>query len=522
MNILIVVPRYKPAVGDFYDFPLGLAYISAILKHNGFSVHVLNLNHVAGSLGDLITDWIEHNDIDVLCIGGLCVHYPHIREILTHAKTAKPGIITIAGGGLITAEPELMIENLPLDFGIIGEGETTIIQIAQALDAGSDPADIPGVIYSRNNTIVKTSERAVIDDLGQIPFPDYDGFGIDFYLDHQLPSDGYYMYPYDKPRMLPIISSRSCPYNCTFCFHPLGQKYRRRPLDNFFDELHLLIDKYRINLLAVIDETLAASKGRVKDFCQLIKSCNIKWMTQLRVTAVDEEILEMLKDAGCYYISYGIESACNEILKSMKKFITLSDIEKALELTQKYQIGIQGNFLFSDREETFETVCRTVDWWLKHPQYHIHLNTLVPYPGSDDYQYCIKKGIILNRLKYIEDGCPVFNFSRMTAQEYTKVYSFLYDTRINAKYLHLAEVLAVEQAGISPVRCCELVTLTFRCCQCGQINTYRNYGGTINNFFKIACRHCNQRSDISPEKFPHFARTMRGNLTANQPEEVKV
>jgi anaerobic magnesium-protoporphyrin IX monomethyl ester cyclase len=500
VNYLIVVPLYKSRVGDFYDFPLGLAYISAVLKQNGVNVSVLNLNQVGGTLDKLLADRIEHDNIDVLCTGGLCVHYLKIKEILTLAKTIKPEIITIVGGGLISSEPQLMAENLAMDFGVIGEGDVTIAELSQSLGAKADPAGVKGLIFNRDGQIVKTPERDPIDDLASIPFPDYDGFGVEAYLDNQYPSDGYYMHPYDHPRILPIISSRSCPYNCTFCFHPLGRKYRRRPLDNFFNEVEFLIDKYRLNLLAVLDETLAASKGRVKEFCQRIKSFNIKWMTQLRITAVDDEILAMLKDAGCYYISYGIESASNKILKSMKKFITIEDIEKGLALTQKHQIGIQGNFLIGDREETFDDVCKTIDWWLAHPNYHLNVNTLVPYPGSEAYQYCIEQGLIQDRLNYIETGCNVVNMTRMPKEQFAKVYSFLYEIRTNLKYFQPVDIFSGEKVGSSSIRKTDLVGFTFKCSQCGAVNSYRNFIIEPSVLIKLACRHCNQRSDIRFDK----------------------
>ena len=367
MNFLIIVPKYNKDY-FYYDFPVGLAYIAAAIKQAGYNVKCLNLNHHnIENQASLIKDAIEKWNINIVCTGGLVVHFNSILQILVTAKQTRPNIITIVGGGLISCEPELIFKALPVDIGVLGEGDKTIQEIADALANQKSFENIKGIIYRKTDgTQTITEPRDSISDLSELAYPDYEGLGLDFYLDNLLPYDTTNFHVLDKPRIMPVISSRSCPYQCRFCYHPIGNKYRSRPLDDFFNEIEFLIERYNVNGLLIIDELLCHSKERLKAICQRLKGYNLKWMAQLRVDSVNEELLQMMKDAGCFNISYGIESAHNDILKSMKKNTTLDQIENALDLTYKTGISLQGNLLFSDRSETSETIEHSINWALNN------------------------------------------------------------------------------------------------------------------------------------------------------------
>ena len=133
MRILVVAFSFYNKVGDFYDFPLGIAYISASLKKAGFDVHCLNLNHHENP-EQALSDSITAKNIDILCTGGLSVHFDKIESILSFAKTINPRLVTIVGGGVITADPLAIFELLPMaDYGVIGEGEVTIVELISAI-----------------------------------------------------------------------------------------------------------------------------------------------------------------------------------------------------------------------------------------------------------------------------------------------------------------------------------------------------------------------------------------------------
>jgi anaerobic magnesium-protoporphyrin IX monomethyl ester cyclase len=492
MNYLLIAPQYTTYFGGHYDFPLGLAYISAALKSNGYNVHCLNLNH-RQDIYDAIRNSIVENNIDVVCTGGGCIHYVQISNILTAAKHYKPSVITVLGGGIFSCEPEVMLRSMSLDLGVINEGEITIVELARAFESGQDFGAIDGIAYLRGGEFIETKPRSPIMDLSTVAFADYDGFEFDYYLEHLNPSDAYYLYPFDKPRVVPMISSRSCPYSCTFCYHPLGKKYRSRPLDNFFAELDVIVNKYKINILAIYDELFTVNNERLEEFCARIKPYHIKWIPQLRVDSVDEGLLRTMKDAGCFYVSYGLESADNSVLESMKKQINISQIEHALALTKNLGIGIQGNFIFGDPAENIETINTTINWWIKNLKYQIQLTTLVPYPRSPLYVDAVEKGIIKDKLRYFEEGCPVVNLTQMDDSLAWKLRNYI-ETEIWNNNRIYAEIIEVKNTGYDSLKG-KIFTLIVACPHCTETVGYNNFNPD-HGYFKLGCRKCNGRFDL--------------------------
>jgi len=493
LNFLIVVPRYVSKVGAYYEFPLGLAYISSALKSKGFNVFCLNLNHQSDSVATAIKNAIRQNHIDVVCTGGLSPHYHKIDDILKETKKVSPEIITIIGGGLFGSEPEIMLRSLAADYGVFEEGEETIVELATALENATDPKQVKGIMFvDDHNNIVTTKLRDSIQDLDSIPWPDYEGLGIREFLDMQMPYNSYYLYPFDNPRLMPMISTRSCPFSCTFCYHPIGKVYRKRSLDDFFKELEYLIDSYNINMVSLLDELFSVKKERMLEFCARIKSYNIKWIAQMRVGDIDKETISALKESGCFYISFGLESISSEVLKSMKKKIKSEQIDIALKLTRNANIGIQGNFIFGDLAETEETAQETLDWWKVNIQYQINLGFIIPYPGCENYKYAVKNGLIKDKLAYIKTGCPPINLTKLPQAQYAKLQrkvAYYQDAyRISGKIISQKKIQENESHKE------EAYSLTVQCPYCNSISIYKNMPKIYYSIYdRLACRNCNQK-----------------------------
>jgi radical SAM superfamily enzyme YgiQ (UPF0313 family) len=140
-------------------------------------------------------------------------------------KKIKPSVVTILGGGLVTSDPKLVLDAIMPSVCVVGEGDLTVVELAGAIENGNDFLDINGVVYYDNSgRFVCTPSRAAIDDLDSLPYPDFEGFGIDRYMQLLRPSDNQFMNIIDEPRYVPIMSSRSCPYRCTFCSQNIGRK----------------------------------------------------------------------------------------------------------------------------------------------------------------------------------------------------------------------------------------------------------------------------------------------------------
>lgn len=484
MNYCIVMPKLTQINDQSYPFPIGIAYVSASLKASGRNVKAYNLNYKDGDIADLVGNLIRDYNVDVLATGGLTAQYRRLREILDAAREAKPDIILAVGGGIITSSPIPAMEALEIaDYGMIGEGEITICELADALEGKRDIHAVDGIIFKENGDWHITQPRAEIMDLDSIPYPDYEGFEFGELL-NKTPTD---LYALGKSRFGFVSFGRSCPFNCTFCFHPSGTRYRKRSLQSVFTEIDYLIEKFDIRNIAVTDELFATNVEDVRAFCTEIEKRNLGFSISMRVDVVNREMLELLRDHGCIQISFGLESADNRILESMNKHITIEQIDYALSLCNELGIPAQGNFIFGDAAETVETANNTIKWWKEHPQYTISTTVLILYPGSVLYQNACKNGIIKDEVQFIKDGCPITNVSRMTNEEYR-------DMVLAINMLPQGRTAVLKDASIRYIGFGKM-DYTARCPHCGEFNTWRSLD-PFRSLNPLFCEHCNHSMHV--------------------------
>lgn len=499
MRVLLIVPRFVEKPGDFYEFPLGLCYISSSLKKAGFEVDGLNLNLTSGSVTDAVYAAVNGNGYDVVGTGGLSHHFTMIRSILAAAKVADSAVFTMAGGGLVSSEPELICAAMEMDAGIIGEGEITAVELVRTLDQGKSIENVAGIVYHHNGVCSITPSRPPIIDLDTIPWPDYELFDVRNYLDSQCPNDNYYTAIFDKPRVLPVISSRSCPYNCSFCYHPLGHKYRTRSISSVLEEIRYYQHEYQLNVISLLDELFSLDFERVEEFCTGMIDLDLKWIAQMRVDRVDKPLLKRMYDSGLYYISYGIESASQVILDSMRKQTCVGQIDRALDLTSKEKIGIQGNLLFGDPAETLETARESLKWMCQNMHYGLNMNYLIPYPGTSIYQSGFESKLIPDKLEYLETGCPQVNLTSMSQED-------LLCIRDEIMYTQSENRFWAREAVATPINGDQDLALFHAICpHCGHRNLYRNFRVGNITVAKVACRNCMQRFDYKTSIFPKNA-----------------
>lgn len=493
MKFLLVLPNFGE--GYAYNFPLGIAYVSSALKRAGHQVSCMNLNHEPGSDVDAVARAVRELDPDAFATGTVSTFYSRVHDYFAAAKSVKPEIVTIGGGGLVSGAPGAMVRRLPMDFGVLGEGEETIVKLARCLEDRGDPQTVNGLVYlGADGAPVFTPERAPIRDLATLAWPDFEGFDVDRLVDEQTNSDNLFYEMADHPRSLPMIASRSCPFKCTFCFHPTGRIYRQRPLDDFFAELEFLIERYRINMVDILDELFAYKRDRLEEFCARIKGYGVKWWTALHVRVVEPDVIDMMRDAGCVMVSYGLENVHEAILSGMEKKSTQPMIERAMAATFGKGMAIRGNFLFGDPAETEETANYTLDWWARHRHYQISLIPLLILPGSPVYQRAVAEGRLKDDPTSIETWKANVSqlddevFARMTRRLYVFSTTLLLPARIVE-----AEWLETEGRDGRP-----RYALTSVCPRCGERTTVQGVGGPSIRAMssRRACRTCGAYADI--------------------------
>jgi len=522
MKVLLVIPRYSPHWSEFYQIPLGLGYIASALREAGHEVSGLNLNHVKGDVSALIMDKVLEFDPDVCASGALSPFLSILQEIFSAAKNAKRSITNIAGGGIVSGEPEMSLRVMDIDVGVVGEGEQTTVELLDCLEKSGDLNAVEGITYiNKQRETVETVARTQVRDLGEIAWPDLELLEMDTNISNQRAHDSYFFHsePNSNPRCVDMITSRSCPFSCTFCFHPVGKIYRERPLDDFFAELDSVIERYQVNMVAIIDELFSLKRRRLLEFCERIAPYNLQWMVQLHVSSVDDETLKAMKDTGCSYISYGIESMSLPVLYSMEKKSKPERIDAALALTQKHRIGIQGNLLFGDKAETLDTANESMHWWAYNRKYQINLTPLIVFPGSPDYYDALKDEMIDDRQSYVRDIPVEFNISQMNDTDIGMVRFMIHV--FASSILNLAPITSFEKSKVQLPDRDTAYDISWECPGCAAHNHYQNTimpaGTGVST--RLTCRECLMRWDI--ENKAHFKSTSELNDAGNRSRQKR-
>lgn len=437
LNILFVVPHYRTyGMANHYVMPLGILYVSAYVKREHIAnVFTLNLNHVVGEEYDILNSYIHSNKIDAFGVGGLSGEYQDVSRMVEYARSIKPDIKIIVGGGIMTADPETTMKAMPqIDYGVIGEGEITVSQLLQVLADCSNISLVNGLIYRTLNSLTITPPRREIKDLDSLPFPDYEGFAYDEYLrtNPDLSDEG------KKYSQVSVIGGRSCKYNCTFCFHPSGSTYRQRSLDSIFSEIDYLVAHYNISYIALREELFATDNLRVAEFCKHIKQYNFDWSIQLRIDSINMELVNILRDTRCRYVFVGVESADDTVLKSMRKGINRVQIEEALDMLKDAGLHSRSGIILGDTVETYATAMTTMNWFKANfERYRMFVDMIIAFPGSTLYKRARKSGVIPDPVQFLKDGCPIVNVSSMDDEKFAELVAIVEKTNYrnyNVKY----------------------------------------------------------------------------------------
>lgn len=400
MTILLVMPDVN--FGGRYHIAPGIMYLSAYLKRQGFSVDTLNLNHYPPNK---LSEVLAQKPYDLVATGGLFTYFAQFRHIIRTARRVSPRSRLILGGPIASADPEFALEALGPDFLVLGEGELPAAGLLRALSDGRTAEEVPGLAFRRAGRFFQTRPSETIPDLDSLPWPDYEGFEFDRFLDRSaFAFDQSTVSPHPVRLVAPIISGRGCSARCTFCYR-LMPSYRLRSIPEVIREIRHLKDRYAINEVLIWDDLFSSTPERLESFCREVRPLGLVWGCQLRVPVVNGPVLRLMKESGCTLISYGLESASPAVLRSMRKGIDVPRMEEALRLTKEAGLTIQGNFIFGDPAETPQTVEETLRFYRRHRQdfsNSIALGAIAPYPGTALYQDLKARGRMRNLQRFYE------------------------------------------------------------------------------------------------------------------------
>ncbi|RLC82083.1 MAG: hypothetical protein DRJ03_10660 [Chloroflexi bacterium] len=407
--------------GDKYlQYPIFLGYSAAQLWRAGHKVF-----YIDSVMNDLSPDetWahVDHLRPDAIFMETTTPSIKFDYQNITIMKERSGGALVLSGGPHVTVfSAEALQECDALDIVIKQEFD---IRIAQVLDNLDNLTNIPGITFRQNGQIVDTGTAVLCEDLDSLPFPDRD----------TIPFERYHEAWYSRLPFINIMTSRGCPYRCTFCLWPnamYGHKQRFRSVNNVIDELKYEIERRGIREINIDDGTFTTNKARVIEFCQKLRSnqINLLWTCNGRVDNVDKEMLLEMKASGCKMIRYGVESGSPEVLKRIRKGYTLDQVQHSFKLTQEVGIIALGGFMFGFPYDTRKTVEQTLQLAKDLNPDMAQFSICMPYPGTTMYTEALEAGKIVAKewCEYDMTHGPVVEMKGIAREELRHILSRAY------------------------------------------------------------------------------------------------
>lgn len=402
---------------------LGIGYVGAALLQDGHNVTLLDLDAYKeerpsdDSLRKMITAFFKRNDVQVMGIGGFLPSFSHIRWIVNMVREIRPEVKIWIGGSVASSIPEHILEIINGDVAVIDEGEVTVCELARKVDSGvpDDLDDVAGIVFRRDGQIIRTQDRAVVEDIDSLPFPAWDLFDIERYI--ASPAWG-------GVRTLALTSTRGCPHRCYFCYHPYaGKRTRFHSPQRMLDEMEYASRKYRLDQIDFADDLTFAKPERIMEFCDLYqkRSLDVKWGGSCRANLMTDDLCRRIAECNCATIGVGIESFSATILKNIKKGITPEQNENIVRLLRKYDITPALSFMLGNIGETRETAYESFAYIKKLKLKPRTFTYPTPFPQTELWRICQERGLIGDQKafyeKYINLHTLMVNVSDMSDQE---------------------------------------------------------------------------------------------------------
>ncbi|MDZ4846251.1 MAG: radical SAM protein [Chitinophagales bacterium] len=394
--------------------PLGLAFIAGALKREGHSIQVIDSlaeapNQYIEFKNDIVLNGITevqiakliHRDTKVI---GLSLMFSgnwlHNRILIDYLGNCFPDAIIIGGGEHLTAAPEMCIEQTRhLKVCICGEGEETVTDVVKAIESGSNFLEIPGIVYrNEDNVAVRTKAKNRIKTVEELAWPAWELFPLEKYKKNSI------IYGVDRDvYSVPLMATRGCPYECTFCSSPQmwGTRYFMRSPQDVVNEMDYFHEKFNVRNFDFYDLTAIIKKAWIIEFAQEVikRKLDITWQIPAgtRSEVIDREVAHSLYASGCRNITYAPESGSVEILKLIKKKVSLSKMLQSITYSSQEKMNIKINVIIGFPGEKHKNIWQTM-WFLIKASWHgvndMAPSVFSPYPGSALFEMLQKQGRI--------------------------------------------------------------------------------------------------------------------------------
>ncbi|MFC1727431.1 B12-binding domain-containing radical SAM protein [Patescibacteria group bacterium] len=387
MKIILIKPRYFDKSNQTFWRsvipPMGLARLAGFLiKHRSDEVKIFDMEALEADMSDLEEFLLKERPSVV----GVDFRTPLIRKTQAIARLVRklfPEVVIVVGGPHTFLPIQDTLNEVPeADYVLRGEAEYTFKELLDCLEKKTSKnrlKRIAGIMFRDGKKIFVSRQVPRIEDLDKLAMPAHQLLPLDKYLDPFVP----------HKRLFSIMTTRGCPYNCSFCTEPViyGRKVRARSVKNVADEVEILVKEHGVDYIIFHDATFNYHPKRVKALCRefLKRDLNFKWKVKARVDQVDLQMLKLMKKAGCQIIGFGVEAGTEKALKVLNKGYTLKQVKRAFELAKKANLETLAYFMIGTYGETKQDVMKTIDLSIKLKPTYAHYMTTTPMPGSKMY-----------------------------------------------------------------------------------------------------------------------------------------
>jgi radical SAM superfamily enzyme YgiQ (UPF0313 family) len=360
--------------------PLGLMYVASYVREvRGDEVRIFDIRFYKEPLKEIYRVLVEFEP-DMIGISALTLEATALYQIAHFVKMIMD-VPIIVGGPHATSAPEEVLKNNDIDIVVIGEGELTFKELLDNLSEGHGIEHVKGIGYRKDNDIILNTQREYIEHLDKLPFPAWELIELKKYADNPSMSIigyGYYMV---------LLTSRGCPFHCTYCHNIMGKEFRPRSVENVLEEMRILIETYRIHDFEIIDDISNFDRGRFKQIMRGIISngwkVTLSFPNGVRTDLLDDEAVQLMRQAGAAEISIAVETASPRLQRMVKKNLNLEKVRHIIDVCVKEGMFVRGFFMLGFPTETEEEIKATIDLACKSRMHGALFFLVNPFGGTE-------------------------------------------------------------------------------------------------------------------------------------------
>ncbi len=401
--------------------PLDLPYLAAYLLREGFKVDVIEAGALDLTVAE-VCEAVKARAGDGDCLAVVRTSLPTIDwdlEVCAQIRRAHPGTRLALYGGAVPALAFRIERDQTVDVAILGEPDEPVAELM----GGTPPEQVSGLLFRGERGWQRTAERKAQRDLDSLPFPHWDLFPYDRYVIPKSSTSG-------KLRFLPMLTSRGCPYGCSYCPYPVGQglKWRYRSPHNVVDEIDHLVRDFGVEYILFRDPMFSLNQRRVIEICEEIirRGIRVRWACETRVDCLDEATIAMMAQAGCTGINFGVESSDPEIQKGVdRKPILVDEFVKKVAICATHHIRTFAFFIVGLPGDTVDTILATMRFAVHIRASWTQFTVATPFVGTKLHEWATGHGLITERhYQIISSHEGSIGNENLSAQQVHRLHQF--------------------------------------------------------------------------------------------------